>query len=723
MHVRCLNIARQLELRSHLMRSVGIADTTMTASAVGSVVRIDSFPEVSRWAHTSFDWRGLGFIRDADAEAFAGLVLQRVLGTVSPAKVATNDAAPPPRAAPVEEAEAASPLPAAGRRLRSCNCERYHPHWCAEDERRRMELPTRLWNRSDDDGATGTTTAARWPPINFVLDGDIVENRSWGERQQRRTQEFSTNMSNIWNRSKTCRGSALGRSTATMTCPLRDRGSPCGPVPISFDASHEWVIRQIDTRWPLKPQYVEFPCHEYIQFPSAALGDEERAEPLGPPRCLIFFSRRGLHPVADADNYPDVDLEECFSSGRIRPLVIGHSYQYAGLPHQSVLLPKGKRHPVGRQDVEGYVGYAYTQPHSDWMQLTFEGSSVLEYRWDPDMFPTNRRFVLQLRPFAEQFTHIVLGAQVHGPILKDFLPAEVADGPRQYVDFFATADAQESPDLIQTVLQIDIRHYARPMEGYRPDVCMEDYRIRMFREASLCGAVDALRRHHTSRQSTASGSASTTLPASIDDDGNASPLTRGEPYWNVAPSVRATIKNKAFTVQHPPRGYRVFDPWEMTSRKFSERCMQWDGTHFDDLSVPLFIFYANHAPQCREQILATTQAKVLPSPRSHPQRLRKRGRDDEAKLVDDDNDNDDAGSRCGPLNCRHPTLTVSQLPDETGAALDALMNADPRHLGLPRTKLCGCMQYKCAREEYDNLEMWMKIADQRRRRFNITKMR
>mgnify|MGYP001611154001 CR=1 FL=1 len=275
MHVRCLNIARQLELRSHLMRSVGIADTTMTASAVGSVVRIDSFPEVSRWAHTSFDWRGLGFIRDADAEAFAGLVLQRVLGTVSPAKVATNDAAPPPRAAPVEEAEAASPLPAAGRRLRSCNCERYHPHWCAEDERRRMELPTRLWNRSDDDGATGTTTAARWPPINFVLDGDIVENRSWGERQQRRTQEFSTNMSNIWNRSKTCRGSALGRSTATMTCPLRDRGSPCGPVPISFDASHEWVIRQIDTRWPLKPQYVEFPCHEYIQFPSAALGRGE----------------------------------------------------------------------------------------------------------------------------------------------------------------------------------------------------------------------------------------------------------------------------------------------------------------------------------------------------------------------------------------------------------------------------------------------------------------
>ena len=418
-HVRCVNASRQLELRRALLQGIVLLDNTIappttaadvaaknvsnidslgggrgggvddpptssttsssleparllrppTAAAAASIALIDPFPDTRRWPHARFDWRGLGFIRAQDAEAFAGLVLRRLLRLLD---VKSGEALPPERIAASFNDDADAPEDGAPRSqwatpLRSCNCARYHPHWCADDERRRTTIGTQLWNRSHRrrrrpraqttrsgeeqqqlDGGAGTSDATavadeendtaaspdirsprRIEPLNLVLEGDVVEGRLWGELQQQRTQDLATNMSNFWNRSESCAADINNCSS------LRDRGSPCGPVPRSFDYGHEWIIRQIETRWPLKPQYIEYPCHEYVQLPADHID-----EPLGTPRCMIFFSRRGLDPVTDADNYPDVDLDDCFAANRIRPLIIGCSYQYAGLPHQSTSCPE-----------------------------------------------------------------------------------------------------------------------------------------------------------------------------------------------------------------------------------------------------------------------------------------------------------------------------------------------------------------------------------------------
>mgnify|MGYP001577454544 CR=1 FL=1 len=797
MHVFCLAELRQFEQRHAFGDElIGAAD----ASRFAPDNIVDPWPMTRELPHTRYDWRGVGLLRWEDAAQVAVYALRRLQhdraaepfdSLVEAGRFASGGNVTAQQRWSGE---------------RRCHCMTYHPSWCSADEARR-KVPTGLWQRSlgwapSASSSTTISTMASSPPhdpnattqpdnavadvgtrtafVNVVLEGDLIGSgkRHLGALRTAGPSPEGPNVSVFWKPAPECetaeqppilghlanvttlpvngnplvpgpariegavnatRDAAKMGAEASNNCTLRDLGSPCGPVPTSFDHDHEWIIRQIETRWPLKPQYLEVPCDDYVAMP-ARLADQE---PMGAPRCLIYFGRRALDLVADADNYPDVDLEECLASRRIRALIIGSSHQLFGLPIFSTLIPKQFRNTEGLNMVdEGYVGFSWDREGTEAVSVKFLGKSVVEQRWDPLSQTATRPLVLRDRPMAAKgFTHIVFGTGVHGHTLDDWRPWEQSDAGRRFIDFFADPRSDASPASLQIIMQHNTYMWPRPM-GSGPDVCQVDYRVRLFREALNCGVWDRLRElkwlatneddgspHHRRRVVTVGRNDSSQQHAS-EADGSlnvVAPLStvrrrRGEDS-KPAPPPSSPLPHQ----RQPFAGFRVFDPYPMTSRDYSKSCLQWDGGHFDDFTVPFFIFYSNHAPLCRDHIVATVSSvNVLSSP--SPAAATSVTQKATLREGDDEEEGSSAVARspppptCGPLNCRHPPIAVTKHPRSSGMALSTWLDSDPRHLGRPATKLCGCRRHGCSAAEQDTVDQWQKLAAERRARLGIKKL-
>lgn len=355
MHVECAKATRQDAFRRILKRELG---ERLRSSFPQRVTIVPSVATV--WPAAWYDWRGVGFILQRHFDSFAATAIKSVttsLKTQRRPRTDTSEISVVDATPPEEE------WTLGGRR---CNCMQYHPDWCLDDERRRT-VPTSIWNRRDE--------LPRM--VNEVLDStDVLQ-----DIRAKRTTRTAVTKPLHCPSSRVNGTHAIKTNTSCATgVEVESKAIPCGPIPPALDMDHVWIIRQLGTRWPLKPQYTQFTCASYV--PVAAELDSH-VHALGPPQCLIFFGRKELDVTLAPDNFPDIDLEECFSARRIKPLIIGSSHQQFGLPYHSLLVEAKKRHSLspGRM-LPSYKGVDWSVRDDNWIVFTFEGAPVLDFRWD-----------------------------------------------------------------------------------------------------------------------------------------------------------------------------------------------------------------------------------------------------------------------------------------------------------------------------------------------------
>ena len=746
-HVGCLSRERQRIVRTALQRLGGEAN----ANAKAACVVIDPWPMTATWRPSRFDWRGLGFVDTADYLRLTDFVAGELLRPTRP--VAFNGTAE--TAEKVEETDSV-PLLAAARRWndagivstmgrngndRRCNCTAYFPSWCDKDERWRRKA-TSSWRRTD-------VTRSSRRIHQLLVEGGPGSQPSSDDRHDGRAvfRNHTNHVHRAWTMSPAC---VKGGSTTTGagaqepvndsygSCPARDRGSPCGAVPVAPDAEHEWIIWEIGNRWPMKPHVLEVNCRDYVRRSPDDDDDEHNEEDEAgrrrpnrpekenrqsdgdevPQRCLVFFGRRdGRLPSPGEDNLPDVDLEECFASRRISPLIIGSSHQMFGLPVY---------HPFWQDDKVGdaranrsYQGYSWDVVPPGIVTLRFAGQPVVEFRWDAvaDVDRAPHIAAVKAALAAGRHTHVVFGTAEWGLTLYDWTPKEVAAAAARFVNFFAStraspqrravATAATPPPPLHVVLQLGVYNHGRPMQG-RPDVCTEEYRVDMYREALLCGA------HEAFRNATRATDRGLLLVAPTKRDLNRSHEQRAN---SNATDHRQQEEKGHDAPEVPTIQFSVINLKPMTQRAFVERSVGWDGTHYVDYTPMHFIFYATHAPICRQHVLESTE--VVPATAVPVAEIVRE--DDHGAAVPMATDHPPS-RMCGPLNCRPQPLRVEKLPSPL-PDLDGLgeqLSHDPRYLGFPATRMCGCKRYACTAEDDRVINYFKTLSQRRRQRLNLT---